>query len=202
MRAAKSKRAKPRILCRPGAEGRRRRFVIMTEPFVEMLRGDTNTLGRTEEVVEMVFADPERAEEVYQLFHQPDEWVRMRAASVSKRLWRGDPQLFEPFIERWFAHVSALDQASTRWTFAQMCDECDDLLSNEQRQQAIDILRGYLTATDDWIVLNSSMPPLARWASDRPDLATAIRPDLDRLASDTRKSVAKRAQMALETLNG
>ena len=91
----------------------------MAEPFVEMLRGATNTLGRTEEVTDLVLADPSRAQEVYDLFFQDDEWVRLRAPSASKRLWRADEEIIEPFVEGWVAHVSAIDQPSSQWTFAQ-----------------------------------------------------------------------------------
>jgi len=168
----------------------------MAEPFVDMLRGDTNTLGRTEEVTEIVLNDPGRAQEVYDCFFQPDEWVRMRAASTSKRLWRADPELFAPFIQGWVDDISAIDQASTQWTFAQMCEECDELLTNNQRDRCIDIVAGYLENENDWMVLNSSMPPLTRWAQTRPELAARIRPHLDRLRTDSRKSVARRAAKA------
>jgi len=172
----------------------------MSEAFVEMLRGATNTLGRTEEVVELVFAEPERAQEVYDLFHQDDEWVRLRAASVSKRIWRAEPELFAPFVDGWITHVSQIDQPSSQWTFAQMCDECDDLLTDAQRDRSIEILCDYLTGADDWIVLNSAMPPLARWAQTRPALASAIRPRLEALTNDDRKSVARRATTSLGQL--
>lgn len=168
----------------------------MREAFVEMLRGATNTLGRTEEVVELVFAEPERAQEVYELFFQEDEWVRLRAASASKRIWRAQPELFAPFVNGWIEHVSQIDQPSSQWTFAQMCDECDELLTDAQRARSIEILCTYLAEADDWIVLNSSMPPLARWSESRPELAATIRPRLETLANDDRKSVAKRARTA------
>lgn len=173
----------------------------MAEPFVEMLRGNSNTLGRTEEVTSIVLEDPSRASEVYDLFFQDDEWVRLRAASASKRLWRADPDLFAPFIAGWIEKVSAIEQPSSQWTFAQMCEECDHLLTSEQRNQAIKIVTGYLETNDDWMVLNSSMSALAAWAQTRPDLATAIRPHLERLAKDPRKSVAGRATKALKSLS-
>ncbi len=173
----------------------------MAEAFVDILRGATNTLGRTEEVVDIVLADHDRAHEVYDLFFQDDEWVRLRAASTSKRLWRADTALFAPFIEGWVDYVSAIDQPSAQWTFAQLCDECDDLLSPDQRDKAIKRLSDYIQTSDDWIVLNSSMAPLARWAEDRPELKAAILPRLQQLSEDDRKSVAGRARKALAHLN-
>ena len=170
------------------------------EPFVEMLRGPTNTLGRVEEVTAIVLADTSRAQELYDCFFQPDEWVRMRAASVSKRIWRAEPDLFAPFIQGWIDDVSAIEQASTQWTFAQMCEECDDLLTDDQRNRCIEIVANYLETETDWIVLNSSMPPLAQWAQARPDLEARIRPHLERLTNEDRKSVAKRAAKSIAIL--
>ena len=170
------------------------------EPFVEMLRGNSNSLGRTEEVVAAVLASPERAAEVYELFFQPDEWVRLRAASASKRLWRADRQLFAPYVAGWVEHVATLDQPSAQWTFANLCDECEELLTAEQRARATEILVEYLAANTDWIVLNSSMPPLVRWAADDAELADRVRPHLERLSGDERASVAKRATKLLAVL--
>lgn len=170
------------------------------EPFVEMLRGATNSLGRTDEVTALVIADPSRAQEVYDLFLQNDEWVRLRAASTSKRLWRHDRELFAPFVQGWIDHVSQLDQPSAQWTFAQMCDECDDALSEGQRDRSIEIVSGYLDEADDWIVLNSSMATLVNWAKTRPELAAEITPHLERISQDNRKSVANRAAKALAQL--
>lgn len=172
----------------------------MSEPFVEMLRGSTNSLGRTDEVTEIVLSDHSRADEVYQLFFQEDEWVRLRAASTSKRLWRADEALFAPFIAGWVDHVSEIDQPSSQWTFAQMCEECDHLLTSEQRDRAIEQLTNYLTTSNDWIVLNSSMKALAQWAQTRIGLAATLRPHLKHLSNDPRKSVSTQAQKILTTL--
>ena len=82
-----------------------------------------------------------------------------------------------------------------------MCEECDQLLTEEQRNRAIEIVSNYLETNEDWIVLNSSMSALASWAQTRPALAASIRPHLERLADDSRKSVAGRATKALKSLN-
>ena len=72
----------------------------MKEAFADMLRGDSNTLGRAVEVFEIVKKDPPRVQEVFDLYFQPDEWVRLRSSNVLRRLWREDPAWVEPFIAR------------------------------------------------------------------------------------------------------
>ncbi len=172
----------------------------MSEAFVEMLRGDSNTLGRTDEVAQIVLNDPSRAAEVFELFFQDDEWVRLRAASVSKRLWRGDGEIFKPFVAGWVAKVSLINQASSQWTFAQFCQECDHLLTEKQRTTSIKRVLDYIENEDDWMVLNSSISALTAWAEQRPALAAVVRPHLKRLSQDQRKSVAKRATRSLNLL--
>ena len=91
--------------------------------FVGMLDEPKNTLGRTEEVVEMVLEKPELIEYLYQCYFQPDEWVRLRVSSSFKRLWRADEELVKPYIAGFVSKVSKTDQPSINWTFAQMCEE-------------------------------------------------------------------------------
>lgn len=173
----------------------------MTEPFVEMLRGAKNNLGRTEEVVAIVLADHARLDEVHQLFFQDDEWVRLRASSSWKRIWRAEPEWALPYLDSWINEVSKLDQPSVQWTFAQLCLELDELLTARQRATARNRLKSYLEGSADWIVLNSTMPTLTHWAGDRPELAAWLEPRLKKLSKDTRKSVASRASKSLAALS-
>jgi len=152
----------------------------MAEPFVEMLRGATNTLGRTEEVVEIVIAAPERLDELFELYFQPDEWVRLRVSSSLKRIWRHDPVWVAPYVERWTNEVARIDQPSVQWTFAQLLDECPQLFDEAQRTAAIAHVLGYLEHSDDWMVLNSSIESLVPFARDDESLRTKVVPLIER----------------------
>jgi len=170
----------------------------MPEAFVEMLRGARNDLGRTEEVVDLVLADPSRIHELYQCFFQPDEWVRLRASSSFKRIWRADEELFLPYLDRFIADVSKIDQPSVQWTFAEMCSDLDARLTGAQRRTAKVRVKAYLDNSDDWIVLNRSIFTLGLWSGDDPKLTAWMRPRLVTLATDDRKSVARSAQKWLD----
>jgi len=172
----------------------------MSEPFVEMLRGATNTLGRTEEVVEIVVADPARVGEVFELYFQDDEWVRLRASSSLKRLWRHDASMVAPFVDRWIGEVAAIDQPSVQWTFAQLLDECAELLSAAQAAAATEHVKRYLEESDDWIVVNSSIQTLGNRAADDAALRKWLLPRLRKQAQSHRKSTAGRATKALAAL--
>jgi len=172
----------------------------MAEAFVEMLRGDRNNLGRTEEVVALVLAEHDRIDELYQCFFQPDEWVRMRTASSFKRIWRADIALFLPYLAGWVRDVSKIVQPSIQWTFAELCIDLDSHFSVGQRRAAKTRVKTYLSESNDWIVLNRSIEALASWSRGDRKLAAWLVPILETRSADERKSVAGRAQKALDQL--
>ena len=173
----------------------------MAERFLDMLDEAKNSLGCTEEVVDIVLRNPKRLDELYEIFFQPNEWARMRAASSFKRIWRADPELFEPYKQRWIDDVSKIKQASLNWTFSQMCTDLGDTLDSKQRTKCKARMKKYLETNDDWIVQNTTIEALGEWARDDKRLATWLKPELKRLSKLDKKSVAKRANKYLEALS-
>ena len=74
-------------------------------------------------------------------------------------------------------------------------------MSAEQRVAATKIMKRNLADHDDWIVLNASIETLAKWATKDDGLARWLKPHLERLSKDDRKSVASRARKKLSALN-
>lgn len=171
------------------------------EPFEVMLTGGhPNSLGRTIEVVDLILADQSKLDELYQCYFSDDELVRMRVSNAFKRIWRENPEWIVPYIDRFISTVSQIDQDSARWTTATLFLELQKHLSDEQHEKALEILKVYLVKHNDWIVLNNTIETLATWAKKDDDLKTWLRPQLERLAKDSRNSVAKRANRWLEKL--
>ncbi|MCB0857396.1 MAG: hypothetical protein KDB57_04645 [Solirubrobacterales bacterium] len=174
----------------------------MTEPFAEMLTGGhPNSLGRTEQVVGIVVDDRNRLDELFACLDSPDELVRMRAGDGLEKVCRERQEWFVPWADRFLAEFGRIDQPSVKWHTAQILDHLRADLTDQQRQQANDLLIHYLDESDDWIVLNTSAGILTRWAGPDPKLARSLRPRLERLTNDRRKSVARRATKSLESLN-
>jgi hypothetical protein len=175
---------------------------MTTAPFAQMLRGGhPNSLGRAVEVVDIVLADNMRLEELYACYFDDDEVVRLRVSNAFKRIWREDKMLVVPYVDRFISEISAIEQASTQWTMAQLFDELRDYLTAEQTQNAINILKRNLTAWEDWIVLNNTMQALTQWAKKDADLRAWLMPILQERAEDSRKSVAKTANKCLKQLS-
>ncbi|MEM9523659.1 MAG: hypothetical protein AAF982_06655, partial [Pseudomonadota bacterium] len=163
----------------------------VAEAFEDMLTGGhPNSLGRTVEVVDQVLADPDRFEEVFGCYRSDDPVVRLRTSSAMKRLEARKPDLLIPHIDRFIKEVGALNQASAQWTLARLFGRLCGDMNERQRAAALKIMKRNLSDHDDWIVLNETIETLAAWAAKDPVLTKWLRPHLERLSSDGRKSVA------------
>lgn len=162
--------------------------------------GHPNSLGRTEEVVELVLADRRRLDELFECYSSDDEVVRLRVSSAMKRITTARPDWTMDYIDRLQTDIAAIDQASTQWTLALLFDLLVDRLSPAQHRRAIEIMKHNLAHHDDWIVLNNSMKVLGSWSRTDPDLEQWLRPHARRLAGDPRKSVASNARKLLDLI--
>ncbi len=162
--------------------------------------GHPNSLGRTEEVVDLVLADRRKLADLIECYSSADVVVRLRVSSAMKRVTIAHPEWTMDFMDQLQADVAAIDQASTQWTLALIFDLTRDLLTGEQRSRAVEIMQGNIAEQDDWIVLNNSMKVLGAWANGDEGLQSWLRPHARRLAEDSRKSVASNARKLLEQL--
>lgn len=164
--------------------------------------GHPNSLGNTVEIVEEVLAEPGLFDELFNCWFSEDELVRLRVSNGVKRVCKAQKDLLVPYLEKLLTEIAAIDQASTQWTLATLFDLLSKDLSAEQRQRATIIMQHNLAHHQDWIVLNNSMDVLWKWSKKDPELRPWLRPHIERLAQDSRKSVAKRAGKILGQLEG
>ncbi|MEO1044961.1 MAG: hypothetical protein AAFX04_05940 [Pseudomonadota bacterium] len=173
----------------------------MSEAFEDMLTGGhPNSLGRTVEVVEQLLAAPERFEELFRCYQSSDEVVRLRTSSAIKRVEKERHDLVVPYIDRLLKEIGALDQASAQWTLAHLFDCLREDMTTQQHASAQAIMQRNLVHHPDWIVLNNSMETLGKWSQSDNALRAWLIPQLERLSSETRKSVAGRAKKWLVKL--
>ncbi len=166
-----------------------------------MLRGGhPNSLGRTGEVVGIVLGDRTRLQELFATMAGPDKLVRLRVGDALEKVCRERPEWFVGHIDHLLSDLGQIAQPSVQWHVAQMLQHLRGDLSDDQLHQATELLQRNLSSSTDWIVLNVTMDVLTRWATRDMQLADWIRPELERLRRDARRSVAKRASMRLEDL--
>ncbi|WP_299899675.1 hypothetical protein [uncultured Aquimarina sp.] len=162
--------------------------------------GHPNSLGDTVEVVEEVLAENELFNELFNCYFSNDEIVRLRTSNAMKRVCKVNKPLLIPYIDRFLSEISIIDQASTQWTLSQLFEMLEKDMSDGQIKQAKEIMKNNLANHNDWIVLNQTMNTLTKWSKKDENLKLWIIPHLERLTSDTRKSVSGRAQKMLKAL--
>ena len=139
----------------------------MTEQFATMLieGGHKNSLGRVNEVIEIVLHDKSRLDELYSCLFEEDAWVRMRAADALEKICRQHPNWLLSYIDKFQSELATSTQPSIQWHMAQIYSEVE--LSPKQKDAAIDWLKRLLSTKDvDWIVSANAMDALAQFARD------------------------------------
>jgi hypothetical protein len=169
--------------------------------FEDQLKGGhPNSLGNTVQVVEEVLADNNRFQELFDCYFSDDEVVRLRTSNAMKRIAKAKKSILVPYIGRFLTEVSAISQASTQWTLAQLFDLLEEHLGKEQKEQAMAIMKHNLNNHSDWIVLSQTMVTLTNWAKSDAEFKTWLIPLLQKHAADRRKSVSGRAKKSIITL--
>jgi hypothetical protein len=162
--------------------------------------GHPNSLGRTVEVVDLVFKDSSRLSELYTCYFSKDEVVRLRTSNALKRICAEHPEWLVPYIDKLLSEVASIKQASAQWTLAQLFNSLSSHMSTNQKQKAAKVLKRNLEHDDDWIVQNQTMQTLADWAKTDEALKKWLEPHLDELINDERKSIAGRAKKLRKAL--
>ena len=162
--------------------------------FEEQLSGGhPNYLGNTIAVVEAVLGKPSNFSALFDCFFSDDVLVQMRVANAMKCIARAIKKLLLPYIDRFLNEVSLIDQASTKWSLAQLNLLLDSDLSAAQLKKAKGILVDNLMNHSDWIILNMTMETSGVWAQKDDALKANIRDRIYQLQNDPRKSVSKKA---------
>ena len=166
----------------------------VTHPLVAKLQGtDRRSIGRSEEVVGDVLADPGQFRLVFDAMLGPDPVVRMRAADAVEKITRRRPDLLRGLEDRVLTEVAAIDQQEVRWHVAQLLPRL--ALTPPQRARAITILRGFLD-DDSRIVRTFAMQALADLAEHDEQMRRWVRPLLAELTRTGTPAMRSRGRTA------
>jgi hypothetical protein len=170
----------------------------VTHPLVAKLQGtDRRSIGRSEEVVGDVLADPGQFRLVFDAMLGPDPVVRMRAADAVEKITRRRPDLLRGLEGRVLTEVAAVGQQEVRWHVAQLLPRLT--LTPPQRARAITILRGFLD-DDSRIVRTFAMQALADLAEHDEQMRRWVRPLLAELTRTGTPAMRSRGRTLLARL--
>ena len=175
----------------------------MDHSFTDMLAvgGKANSLGKVNDVIEIVLGDKSRLDELYNCMFNDDAWVRMRAADAFEKICRNHPDWISPFIDRFPDELATSTQASIQWHLAQIYNQVD--LTQSQKRFATEWLKQILSKSDaDWIVAANGMDTLAKFTRENAFPKNEL---LKLLSIQTRhksNAVIKRANKYLDEFTG
>jgi hypothetical protein len=135
---------------------------------IDKLRGgDRRSIGRSEEVVADVLAEPAHFARLVAAMLDSDPVVRMRSADAVEKATRERPSWLVPYKRLILDRAAAIDQQEIRWHVAQMLPRLD--LTEDDLCLAQTILEGYLTDRSR-IVQVEAMQALAALAEPMPSV--------------------------------
>lgn len=174
---------------------------VSVSRFEKMLTGGhPNSLGNTVSVVDEVLRDRALLPDLVACYRSDDAVVRLRVSSAMKRVAQQQPEWVAAHLDDLLEWVAEIDQASTKWTLSTLFLLLESHLSPQRLERAIDIMKSNLHY-DDWIVQNTTSDVLAHFARERAELAAWLVPELQTLTGSRHKSVARRAEKLLPSLD-
>lgn len=170
----------------------------MNQSFTAMLLedGKKNSLGRVNDVVEIVLSDQSKLSELYKTIFHEDAWVRMRAIDAFEKVCRVHPEWIELYIDMIQMELSKSTQASIQWHIAQIYSEV--ALTKDQKSRAIEWLSTILNSKEtDWIVAANAMTTLAGFVRKRDIDKSALLEILEIQKAHKSSAVVKRVHKLL-----
>ena len=167
---------------------------------VDMLRGgDHRSIGRADEVVDIVLSSPERFDEVFNGILSDDSLIRMRCADAAEKIARERPDLLAPFKGKLIGEVALIDQQEVQWHLAQMMTYLE--YTDEETATVVRILRGLLSSKSR-IVVVSSLDTLTELATRDASLRESVIEDIEKAMENGAPSVKSRGKRLLGRLSG
>jgi hypothetical protein len=168
----------------------------MTDLLSKLEGGDRRSVGRVDEVVADVLADPTLFAPLFEGMLHDNPLVRMRAADAVEKLTARHPEYLQPYKARLMGEVAHVKQQEVRWHVAQLFSRLD-LDANERRAAAI--LSGYLEDKSK-IVKTFSMQALADIAEQDEALRPSIVRQLEELTRTGSPAMQSRGRKLLARL--
>ena len=167
---------------------------------IEMLMGgDHRSIGRADEVVELVIASPDRFREIFEGILMDDSLIRMRCADVAEKVSKIRPDLLKPYKYRLLEEVSKINQQEVQWHLAQMMSYLD--YTKEEEPKVVNILRGMLSSKSR-IVVVSSLDTLTELAIRNPKLRDSVLENIEQAMKTGSPAVRSRGKRLLERISG
>jgi hypothetical protein len=169
----------------------------MSDILKQLTGGDRRSIGRVDEVVKEVLADPSLFEAVLVGMLHDDPLIRMRCADAVEKITVSHPEYLGPYKTRLIRQVARIDQQEVRWHVAQLFSRLG--LTPKERRVVVAILSDYLK-DESKIVKTFSMQALADIAEQDADLREPIIRQLEEMTRTGSPAMQSRGRKLLAKL--
>jgi len=168
------------------------------ELILKKLKGnDRRSIGRSNEVVKEVLANPSLFGALLEGMLSQDPIIRMRAADAVEKITSKHPELLQPYKSKIIQQVSKIEQQEVRWHVAQLFSRL--LLTHGERRGVVGILNNFMKDKSK-IVRTFSMQALADIAEKDTELRAPIIEKLVELTKTGSPAMKSRGKKVLAKL--
>jgi hypothetical protein len=167
-------------------------------PLLRKLEGtDHRSIGKVDEVVANVLANPDLFGIVFDGMLHDNSIVRMRSADAVEKITVVHPEYLIPYKKKLLEQVAFINQQEIRWHVAQLFSRIE--WNSDERRQVKDILWTYLT-DESRIVKTFSMQALADVAMIDNRFRKSIIQELEKLTKMGSPAMQSRGRKLLAKL--
>lgn len=159
--------------------------------------GDRRSIGRSDEVVAEVLAEPSLFGPLFEGLLQPDPLIRMRSADAIEKITRQHPAYLQPYKTQLIQQVAHIDQQEVCWHVAQLFSRLE--LTPNERPAVLHVLSTYLNHPSK-IVKTCAMQALADLAEQDAALQPSIVAQLETLTASGSPAMQSRGRKLLAHL--
>jgi hypothetical protein len=169
----------------------------MNQILLMLLGGDRRSIGRANEVVQIILQQPEKFDDLFQGFYELDPIIKMRTADAIEKITAEKPDLLIPYKQRIIDLVDKINQIEVQWHFAQIIPRLP--LSEIEIYKAYQMIENYLLSTSA-IVKTFSYQCLLELALQDPALLPQTRKHLEIGMTSPTKAVQSRCHKLLKEI--
>jgi hypothetical protein len=169
----------------------------MNELLKKLAGGDRRSIGRSDEVVAEVLANPAQFPLVFEGLLADDPLIRMRATDAVEKITVRHPDYLQPHKNHLLDQLARINQQEVRWHVAQMLPRLE--WSEAERAQVVEVLLAYLNDASS-IVKTFAMQALADLAEQDDRLRPQVIPLLEELTQTGSPAMQSRGKKLLRRL--
>ena len=173
---------------------------IICGTIYDLLTGnDLRSIGKANEVVELVTSDPELFDEVFEGIFHSDKVVRARCADAVEKVARRFPEYIQNKKSRIFKKLDTFEQKEVVWHIALMLGYLK--LTKREKDKTFVKLNEWMKTSDSIVVQVSCMQTMAELAFKNKVMAKSVRDEIQSQMINGAPAIKARGRKLLNLLS-